>query len=231
MKSWVDYWNSDHTIYVSERHKQVHAAAVAQDILRQIHTSGAVVLDHGCGEALYAETVATGCARLLLCEAAPAVREKLAARVAGIPAIEVIDPDAVAAFENASLDLVIANSLVQYLSTPELIGLLDVWRRKLKPRGGLVIADVVPPDVSPITDATALLRFGWQGGFLVAALGGLARTAVSDYRNLRAALGFATYSEADFLALLRTNRFEGRRIYPNFGHNQARMAFRATPAP
>jgi len=231
MKSWVEYWNSDHPIYVSERHKRVHAAAVGQDILRQIHTSDAVVLDHGCGEALYAEAVAAGCAKLFLCEAAPAVRQKLASRVAGIPAIEVIDADAVAALEDASLDLVVANSLAQYLTSAQLIGLLDLWRRKLKPNGSLVIADVVPPNVSPITDAAALLRLGWQGGFLGAALAGLVKTALSDYRRVRATLGFATYSEAEFLALLRANRFEGRRIRPNFGHNQARMAFRATPAP
>jgi len=47
MRSWVDYWDSDHSIYVSERHKQLHAAAIANDILRQVHTAEAVVLDHG----------------------------------------------------------------------------------------------------------------------------------------------------------------------------------------
>ena len=231
MNSWIDYWNSDHPIYVSDRHKQAHAAAVAHDILRQIHASDAVVLDHGCGEAQYAEDVAAACGRLILCEAAPAVREKLAGRVAGNPAIEVIDHAGVSGLDDASLDLVVANSLVQYLARQELIGLLDLWRRKLKPSGGLVVADVIPPDVSPVTDAVALLRFGWQAGFFGAALIGLARTAVSDYRRVRATLGFSTYSEAEFLAMLRASRFEGRRIHPNFGHNQARMAFRATPVP
>lgn len=229
MKSWVDYWNSDHSIYVSERHKQAHAAAIARDILRQVDRPDAVVLDHGCGEALYAETVAAGCGRLILCEAAPAVRERLAARVAYNPAIAAIDAGLVAGLEDASLDLVVANSLVQYLARQDLCGLIDVWRRKLKPDGSLVIADVVPPGVSPAADALALLRFGSQAGFLAAALRGLGRTAVSDYRRVRATLGFATYSEAEFLSLLRESRFEGRRIHPNFGHNQARMAFRATP--
>lgn len=231
MKSWVDYWNSDHSIYVSERHKQVHAAAVGRDILRQIPSASAVVLDHGCGEALYAEAVAAGCGRLILCEAAPAVREKLAARVAGHPTIEVIDAGAVCGLDEASIDLVVANSLVQYLTRQELVDLLGLWRRKLKPGGSLIIADLIPPDVNPVTDALALLRFGWQGGFLGAALAGLARTAVSDYRRLRATLGFSVYTEEEILSLLRASRFEGRRIHPNFGHNQARMAFRATPVP
>lgn len=229
MKSWVDYWNSDHSIYVSEGHKRAHAAAVADDILRQIDRAGAVVLDHGCGEALYAEAVAAGCGKLILCEAAPAVRDRLAARVAHHPAIEVIDAGLVGGLADASLDLVVANSLVQYLTREELRALLEVWRRKLKPDGSLVIADIVPPDVSPAADALALLRFGWQAGFLGAAVLGLARTAVSDYRRARATLGFATYSEAELLSFFRAARFEGRRIRPNFGHNQARMAFCATP--
>lgn len=227
MKSWIDYWNSDHAIYVSDRHKQLHAAAVGQDILRQVHAADAVVLDHGCGEALYAEAVAAGRSRLILCEAAPAVREKLSARVAGNPAIEVIDPDTATRLEEASVDLVIANSLVQYLKRDELIGLLALWRSKLKPGGSLVVADVIPPDVSPMTDAVALLRFGLKGGFFSAALFGLVKTALSDYRQIRTTLGFSTYTEAEFLALLGAHGFTARRVRPNFGHNQARMTFRA----
>lgn len=229
MKSWVDYWNGDHPIYVSERHKRAHAAALARDILCQIDRSNAAVLDHGCGEALYAEAVAAGCGRLILCEAAPAVRDRLAARVAHHPAIEVIDAGLVSGLDDASLDLIVANSLAQYLSRQDLCGLLEVWRRKLKPDGSLVLADVVPPDLSPTADALALLRFGWQDRFLGAAVLGLVRTAVSDYRRVRATLGFSTYSEAEVLSILRNARFAGRRIRPNFGHNQARMAFRASP--
>lgn len=230
MKSWVDFWNSDHAIYVNDRHKQLHAAAVGADILRQIDKADAVVLDHGCGDALYAETVAASCGRLILCEAAPAVREKLAARVAGHPTIEVIDADAVNGLPDGSLDLVVANSLVQYLSRDELVGLLGLWRRKLKPVGSLVVADVIPPEVSPFTDALELLRFGWRDGFLRAALVGLVRTAFSDYSRVRSDLGFSTYTEAEFLALVGANGFKASRIRPNFGHNQSRMTFRGNPA-
>lgn len=229
MKSWVDYWDSDHAIYVSERHKQLHADAIANDILRQVQRADAVILDHGCGEALYAETVAAGCGRLILCEAAPTVREKLTRRLRDHERIEVIRADGVLSIADASLDLVIANSLIQYLSREEFSELLSLWRRKLKPSGSLILADVIPPDVSPATDALALLRFAWRGGFLGAAIVGLAKTALSDYRRLRTRLGFATYREADIISLFQKHGFAGRRIFPNFGHNQSRMAFRASP--
>jgi SAM-dependent methyltransferase len=230
MKSWIDYWNSDHPIYVNDRHKSLHATAVGRDILRQVASPDAVVLDHGCGEALYAEDVARGCAKLILCEAAPAVREKLARRVTGNGRISVIDAAEVAVLPDSSLDLIVANSLVQYLSRAELAALLDLWHGKLKPDGRLVVADVIPPDVSPLTDASALLRFGWQGGFLGPALLGLAKTALSDYRQLRNTLGFSTYSETDFIALLGEHGLKAVRIHPNFGHNQARMTFSARQA-
>jgi SAM-dependent methyltransferase len=231
MRSWIEYWDSPHAIYVNERHKALHAADVGRDFIRHLPSPSAIVLDHGSGEALYAAEVARHCGRLILCEAAPGVREALGRRLAKMTNIDVVAPRDVAALADRSLDLVVANSLVQYLRREELADLLGLWRRKLAPTGLLIVADVIPPDVSPLADARALLRFAWTGGFLGAALTGLVRTALSDYRRLRAELGFATYAEAEFLALLEDHGYRAERIHPNFGHNQARMTFRARPAP
>ena len=81
------------------------------------------------------------------------------------------------------------------------------WQRKLKPGGRLVLGDILPPDLNPLTDAMALLRFGREGGFLMAALAGLIKTALSDYRKIRGALGLTCYHEADMMALLDHSRF------------------------
>jgi SAM-dependent methyltransferase len=227
LKSWVEFWDGEHSIYVNARHKELHARAVARDIIRHIPSADAVVLDHGCGEALYAGEVAAQCRRLYLCEAAQGLRQALAQRVAAVPNIEVLDPSGVAGLADASLDLVVANSLVQYLKRRELMDLLGLWRRKLKPTGVLVVADVIPPDTSPLRDAAALLLFGLKGGFLLAAVAGLVRTALSDYRKVRAQLGLATYSEPEFIMMLADQGFIADRVRPNFGHNQGRMTFRA----
>ena len=202
VKSWVEFWDGEHAIYVSDRHKLLHARAVGRDIIRHIASPDAVVLDHGCGEANYAASVAAHCRQLYLCEAAPGLRQALARRVAVIRNVVVLAPAEVEGFPAGTLDLVVANSLVQYLTRDELASLLRTWRGRLKPSGVLVVADVIPPDVSPLADAAALLRFAWTGGFLTAALAGLARTALSDYRKIRVQLGLATYSEADFATLL-----------------------------
>jgi hypothetical protein len=118
---------------------------------------------------------------------------------------------------------------VQYLSLDELRNLLRMARAKLKPTGRLALADVIPPEVSPLTDAAALLSFAWRGGFLKDAIIGLARTVTSDYGTLREELGLAQYDEAEMLELLRDFGFVAERRPENIGHNQARMTFVAQP--
>jgi SAM-dependent methyltransferase len=228
--NWRDFWDQDTPIYVGDRHKVLHYQRIANDIAAFISSPAAHVLDHGCGEALSADRVAARCARLYLCDAAPSVRDKLASRFRGHPKIAVLAPEDVEDIPDASLDLVVANSLLQYLSFDEFRGLLRLWRGKLKPEGQLVLADVIPHEVNPVTDARALLSFAWQGGFLVRALVGLARTAASDYRKLRNELGLSQYGEAEMIEILQGEGFAAERSRRNVGHNPARMTFVAKPA-
>ena len=106
---------------------------------------------------------------------------------------------------------------------------MAILRPKLKSDGRLLIADVLPPGLGPITDASALLGFGMAHGFFLAALAGLVRTVFSDYRKVRAQLGLTHYTEADLIGLLERAGFTAARHKPNLGHNQARMAFLARP--
>ena len=227
--NWRDYWNQDTPIYVSERHKLLHYHRLAGDIATLVPGPDAVVLDHGSGEALSADRVARACGKLYLLDGAPLVRDRLRQRFAAEPKIAVIAPEELGALPDRSLDLVVANSLLQYLSLEELRELLGLWRAKLSDRGRLVLADVIPRGVSPVTDARALLDFAWAGGFLLSALRGLARAALSDYRELRDELGLAQYDEAEMIALLRDEGYAAERLPRNLGHNQARMAFLARP--
>lgn len=231
MSTWRDFFNGEHAIYVNDRHRALHDRRVAQDVaalVRELrHSPDAKVLDYGCGEATEARLVAAECGTLLLSDAAPAIRERLVARYGGDPRFRVLAPEEVRTLPDASLDIVVVNSLLQYLTQDEFLDLADVAFDKLQPGGRLVLGDVIPPDLGPIADAAALLRFGWEGGFLLAALKGLARTALSDYRRLRQELGLTSYDEEEMIALLHTEGFEARRHHPNIGHNQGRMTFLA----
>lgn len=223
--NWRDYWNQDTPIYSGERHKLLHYRLVANDIIGLIPSLEAIVLDYGSGEALFADKVAAKCAKLYLSDAAPLVRDRLIERFKGNDRIAVLAPEDVTTIEDASVDLIVVNSLLQYLSLDELRGLLKLWKSKLKSGGRLVVADVIPPDLGPAADAKALIAFAWQGGFLRSAVLGLARTAFSDYRKIREDIGLAQYSEDEMIDILNEAGFTPERAERNLGHNPARMTF------
>ncbi|MBM6592442.1 class I SAM-dependent methyltransferase [Microvirga pudoricolor] len=225
--SWREYWNQDTPIYSGERHKLLHYRLVSNDIVALLPSANAQVLDYGCGEALFAERVARQCSHLYLCDGAPLVRDRLVERFGANGRITVLAPEQLDHIEDGSLDLIVVNSLLQYLSLEDLRGLLAIWRGKLSPDGRLILADIIPHDVSPITDARALLSLAWQGGFLKSALLGLGRTAFSEYRKIREEIGLSHYAEDEIEELLRDAGFVPRRLERNMGHNQARMTYEA----
>ncbi|MEA2964627.1 MAG: hypothetical protein QOI46_4725 [Alphaproteobacteria bacterium] len=222
---WREFWNGEHSIYVNQRHKVLHYDRIARDLAAYIPSPSAIVLDYGCGEALSAAALAEKCGTLYLYDAAPSVQEKLRGRFASYRNIVVLSSDGLDTIGERSLDLIIANSLLQYLQHREFEELLDLWHKKLKPDGRLVVADVLPPDVDATADVKALLDFAWRGGFLIAALGGLGRTFFSDYRRLRNEVGLTRYAPEDLFTLLSAHGFTGEQTPSNIGHNQLRMAF------
>ncbi|HEX2215142.1 MAG TPA: class I SAM-dependent methyltransferase, partial [Xanthobacteraceae bacterium] len=175
------------------------------------------------------DEVAPTVGRLVLCDAASNVRASLARRFAHAPNIEVRAPEDIAALPPASVDFIFIVSVAQYVSAEDLDALLTQFRRLLKSTGRLVIADVVPRSVSPLVDAAELLRLARANGFLAAALAGLARTALSDYRKLRQRVGLSFYDEAAMRAKLARAGYSAVRAPKNIGHNQNRMTFIATP--
>jgi ubiquinone/menaquinone biosynthesis C-methylase UbiE len=228
--NWREFWNADTPIYVSKRHKHVHYQRIAKDIERLLPGPEARVVDYGCGEALAAGRLAELCAHLYLCDGAQIVRDRLRQRLASVANVTIVSPEALEAVPDRSIDLIVVNSVVQYLSKSQVVACLAQWHRKLSASGRLVVADVIPPGIGPLTDATALLRFAAANGFLIAAFAGLVRTFFSDYRRVRAQLGLAHYSEDEFLKILRDSGFTAQRMPWNFGHNDARMAFEARPS-
>jgi SAM-dependent methyltransferase len=226
--SWREFWDNQHSIYVSERHRLLHYDRIAKDIAAFIPSADAVVLDYGCGEASSADRLVGRCAKLYLVDVAPSVFAKLRRTFAGEAKIGVLSEDDFLLLPETSLDMVVCNSVLQYLRADEAARLIEVWHDKLKPGGRLVIGDVIPPDVSTLDDVKALLTFAWQGGFLFAALRGLAQTFFSNYRTLREEIGLTTYTEDDMLTLLSQQGFVDERAAHNIGHHQGRMTFIAT---
>lgn len=227
--SWRRYWEGETSVYVSTRHREAHYAALAGEVAALVQRDDAHVLDYGSGEALSAGIVAARCGKLYLLDAAPRVREGLARRLAATRHVSVLAPEDIERIPDHSLDLVVLNSLLQYLTPAERDGVLAALRRKLRHSGELIVADVIPRALGPLQDASALLRFAARDGFLIGALTGLVRTCFSSYRKTRAELGLAKYDCAEMLAILARAGFSAARAPRNLGHNQHRLAFVARP--
>ena len=184
-----------------------------------------MVLDYACGEALSAAKVADACAKLYLAEPAPGVRGRLIARFAPNTKIRVRSLDDLRKMEGQSIDLVVMNSVAQYMTPEELDSAFAVVSWLLKSSGRLVIGDILRPEVGMGRDVLALLKLASSHGFLTDALYGLASTALSDYRQLRTRVGLQRYSESEMIAKLGRAGFSASRAHNNIGHNPWRMTF------
>ncbi|HEY3793833.1 MAG TPA: class I SAM-dependent methyltransferase [Bradyrhizobium sp.] len=230
MDDWIDYYDSTHTIYASRLHRDLHFQLIARDIIGYISSPDAVVLDYACGEALSAAKVAEACGKLYLAEPAPGVRGRLIARFAPNTRIRVRSLEDLRKMDEKSIDLAIMNSVAQYMTPAELDAAFATIKRLLKPAGRLILGDILRPEVGMPKDVLALLRFAAAHGFLKDALIGLASTALSDYRQLRARVGLQRYSEAEITAKLAASGFSASRAHVNIGHNPWRMTFVARHA-
>jgi SAM-dependent methyltransferase len=228
--SWREFWDRNRTTYVNDRHRQLESELIGRAVETFIPNGAATILDYGCGDNRVADEVALYCRKLILCDSAPSLLKRLKQRYAQNSKISVMTPSELLALSSGSIDLTFANSLIQYLGNNELHELLGLWRRMLKSEGLLVIGDVIPTNASDVRDAMTLLRFGWEGGFLFAAIVGLLRIFLSDYRKLRRDHGIFKYDEADFIAIFEKAGFVMKRHAANIGHNQSRMTFTGRPA-
>jgi SAM-dependent methyltransferase len=226
---WLAFWDSSHSIYVNARHKDAYYRLIAPQIAALVPSPVARVLDYGSGQALHADVVAAAAGELLLCEAASRVRAGVAARFAGITKIRAIAPEEVERLPEHSLDLIVLHSVAQYLNPEEIGTLFALFHRLVKPGGVLVVSDVIPPNVAASTDVVELFRFAAANGFLIAAMAGLVRNLLSNYRRLRTRYGLTRYGEAAIMERLVTAGFTARRMSKNIGHHHARMAFIARP--
>jgi SAM-dependent methyltransferase len=223
---WIAFWDSKHSIFVSPRHQDAHFQRVADDLVPYA-PAGGVMIDYGCGEALYADRVAAHAGRLVLCEPAPNVRTALAARFAATPNIVVRKPEDIVAMGPHAVDVIVMHSVAQYLIAGEMERLLTEFQRLLRPNGLLVLGDIIPRRLSAFGDAFELIEFGAREGFTFAALHGLVRTLFSRYWRLRRSLGLARYNEDEIVARLTAAGFSAERASSNIGHNTKRMTFLA----
>lgn len=227
MQSWLTYWNAPNTSYVSERHQRAHYEVLFAGIRPYLPDAESVVLDWGCGDAYVAERVAAQCGTVLLFDAAETTRQRLQLRYGAADRIRVLDKSGLDALPAGSVDLVIVNSVIQYLSAETFSQSLNLFHRLIRPAGALLLGDVITPGTGNLRHATTFLRFACGHGFLLAALGGLARTFLSPYRKLQHDLGLTAYTPSEMLQALERHGFLAEKLPRNIAVSLHRSSYLA----
>ena len=225
---WKEFWNTENSIDVSDKHTRAHYEQLAHGMLELIppmrpHT----LLDWGCGDALSTPAFAQAGITVLLHDPVPRFTERLRKRFGATPGVRVLDSEEAARIPRASIDTILVYSVIQYLAKEEFERLLSRFYELLAPGGALILGDVIPERHPLLTDVGDLLRTALRHGFFFEALTGLAATFFSRYRKVRKESGFSTYSETEMLSLLARHSFKAERLPRNLGLSTHRMLFRA----
>jgi SAM-dependent methyltransferase len=166
---WKFYWEE-------LRDNQQIFREQSDDYVRNLESTieldpNAVVLDFGCGFGFVAEMLSPLVGELFLWDASANMRRRARVKVAGCRNIRFLDlSDSQASPRDLRFDLILVNSVVQYMTLDEFSAWLLRWRQMLAPAGRIVVSDLIPPDYPAVWDFVDLLRFSARRGFLARAI-------------------------------------------------------------
>jgi SAM-dependent methyltransferase len=208
LDGWPEYW---------ERLEDAQPVfeAEARDYVDRLRTElgvGGRVLDFGCGFAWGAHTLAPHVDEMLVWDAAANMRKRARLRLARHPNagfVDLSEPSADAAA--GKFDAILVNSVVQYMTEPQLLDWLRRWRGLLAPGGRLVLSDVMLPHYDFKADLAAFLWFSFKNGFLLrSVIGGIRE--IGNYRSVEGALPLLKLDVAD---LERLGARVGLKVTPH----------------
>ena len=166
---WRFYWeelSDDQQIFHEQSDDYVRKLESAIELDQR-----ARVLDFGCGFGFVAQMLAPRVGELFLWDASANMRRRARVKVAGCRNIRFLDlSDSQASPRDLRFDLILVNSVVQYMTLDEFSAWLLRWRKMLAPTGRIVVSDLIPADYPAVWDFVDLLRFSARRGFLVRAI-------------------------------------------------------------
>jgi SAM-dependent methyltransferase len=174
---WPAYWDrlEEHVIFRVE----------AADYMTRLEAAlgldpGARVLDFGCGFGFIAGLLAPRVAELCVFDASDHMRYRAQRRLAGHANVRFLEPPATAPWPaGLRFDLILVNSVVQYMPLDEFHRWLERWRAMLTAGGRLVLSDLLTRDVDPLREVVELLALSARRGCLLSVM----RKALSELRR------------------------------------------------
>lgn len=218
--TWSAYWaDMDHRhIFTVEARDHVARLRAAVPIRATDR-----VLDFGCGFGHVVALLAPTVAAAGYWDAAEVMRRATAERTAALGNVAPVDLGGPAHGDVVgSVDLLLANSVVQYMGPDELAGWLPRWRELLAPGGRIVLADIPPPGGSAAGELLGMLRFAARHGFLLRAV----RDGVQEarrYARHRNGADLTRWTRADVVRLAEEAGFAASILPKNLTHRSGRF--------
>lgn len=165
--AWDTYWDD---LDDGQRLFREEAGDYVENLAEAVRLDPSMaVLDFGCGFGFVASRLAPRVGQVYLWDAAARMRgraRKNTAAQANVTVLDTFDPLAC----EPRFDLILVNSVAQYMTGDEFGEWLKRWRALLTPGGCVVVSDLLPAEYRGSWDLAAMLRFSARRGFLGQAL-------------------------------------------------------------
>lgn len=227
MNTWLSYWDAPNRIFANERHKLANYDVIFAGVRPHLPGRSGSVLDWGCGDALAAARIADQAGTVFLYDPAPSTRDRLGTHFGSHPRIHILSDSSLAEVATASIDLIIVNSVVQYLSTEDFNEALRLFYILLRPGGAVLLGDIITPGTATLDHVATFLRFAWSRGFLLSAISALVQTFSSPYRKLQREIGLTAYAPAEMHDILRNRGFIAEQLSRNVAVSDLRSSYLA----
>jgi trans-aconitate methyltransferase len=140
--AWDAYWESlpcRHALFTSEARDYVDRLAAVVPLDTDLQ-----VLDFGCGSGLAAALLATRVGAIAAWDRSPAMRRLAARHLHGVANAAMVDLTSDGPPAAARYDLILVNSVLQYMRPAQVAVWLPLWRSLLARSGQVVVSDIVP---------------------------------------------------------------------------------------
>jgi 2-polyprenyl-3-methyl-5-hydroxy-6-metoxy-1,4-benzoquinol methylase len=225
---WRSFWEATPA-------KQEIVRAEASDYVSRLSTVVPLVaemrvLDFGCGTGHIAERLARQVSEVAVWDASQAVQARTHARLSDNRRVSIVDlSDERGVRASGQFDLIISHSVVQYMGYEELGQWLSTWSSMLKPRGSIVISDIVSDNRGVLRELWDLAAFASRNRVLLGALRDEYATALTYTRAMgRARARLLVLTQADIITLAVRAELNPTMLPGNLGHKTGRLAVRLT---
>lgn len=166
---WSRYWEESDVCHQLRLHRVQGAEYIERLEASIAIDKNARVLDFGCGFGFVAEALSENVNKVFVWDASDNMRNLARKRLAGRQNVEWLDLSHDKASPcTASVDLILINSVVQYMHIDELSSWMVRWRTMLAPGGRVIISDVIKPaGPSVFWEIYDLLAFSVRRGVLM----------------------------------------------------------------